>query len=272
MDWISERGATKSPGGVAVMVDNQPVFSEAAIVPEPTVSIPRSPLVRLSARASSALLGLGAVCAAGICVAMVFGGARPAWWRAGQPVEQRRALAGAVDNQAWTVITELRGMSRQGEALRSEPWSVSLTSVAATAWVNEKLPGWLRAQRHPAALPEGAELQAAFEPGVVRIGVRSRQGRYLSLSVRPRIDAQGLWLPVTDAAVGRLAVPSGAILSEHAGGVPGFSSETAAVLLGRTPALPGGFFRLPDGRRVRLLGVEPRQDCLVLTMQTESAR
>lgn len=249
----------------------------------------RGPLHRVAHSLSNGLLGLGALCAALLVIAALLGGARPVWWRSEPGAPDRRSLAGAVDNGAWTVVTALRPMVAGERKMLSDPWSVSLTADAATAWLNEKLPRWLASQQNPARLPDGAELQAAFERGVVHIGIRlpeggaadeSGGGRYISLSLRPRIDGEGLWLPATTVSVGRLDVPAGALLvstengasSSRGGGAVRFSPEVAALLQGRAPALRGASIRLPDGRTVRLLKFEPFDDRLVLTMQTESAK
>lgn len=247
----------------------------------------RGPLHRITRTFSNGLLGLGALSAALLVIAGLLGGARPAWWRTAPGAADRRSLAGAVDNGAWTVVTELRPMVVGEHRTLSEPWSVSLTADAATAWLNEKLPRWLASQANPARLPVGAELQAAFERGAVHIGIRlpegdaaDKSGRYISLSLRPRIDCEGLWLPATTVSVGRLDVPAGALLvsagnaprGSTGGSAVRFSPEVAALLHGRAPALRGASIRLPDGRTVRLLKVEPLDDRLVLTMQTESAK
>jgi hypothetical protein len=247
----------------------------------------RGPLQRVAHSLSNGLLGLGAMCAALLVIAALLGGARPVWWRSEPGAPDRRTLAGAVDNGAWTVVTELRPMVAGERKNMSEPWSVSLSADAATAWLNEKLPRWLASQQSPARLPDGAELQAAFERGVVHIGIHlpeegtaDESGRYISMSLRPRIDGEGLWLPVTTVSVGRLDVPARALLvsegntarGSSGGGVVRFSPEVAALLQGRAPALRGASIRLPDGRTVRLLKFEPFDDRLVLTMQTESAK
>ena len=223
---------------------------------------------------TAGLLGLGLVGAVGVVAAALLSAARPAWWREGEPPMagglDRAALAGALDNGAWTVVTEVRPMapdaSGAGHAV-SEPWSVSLTAESASAWLSEKLPRWVAAQGRSITIPEDAELQAAFEGGVIKVGVRlpapAGADRFLSFSVRPRLDDEGLWLPASSASVGRLSVPVTAVLGEVRG-------DLAGVLRGSTPALPGGVMHLPDGRRVRLLRLEPEGNRLVVTMQTEA--
>lgn len=236
-------------------------------------------LHRLARAFTAFLLGLGALAAAGLLVAVLLGGARPAWWR-DVPVGagDRRTLAGAVDNGAWTTVTQLRPLSAGEPGARiamSEPWSVSLSAEGATAWLNEKLPRWLATQHHPVRVPDGAEFQAAFEEGVVRLGMRipdrvpggneTGDGRFVSLALRPRIDGDGLWLPAASASIGRLDVPVVAIFADPPG-------ELASLLRGRVPALRGAAIELPDGRTVRLLGFEPQGGRLVLTMRTELRR
>jgi hypothetical protein len=220
---------------------------------------------------SSGMLGLGALCAAVLLAVALLGGARPTWWRDSASDSERRALAGAVDNGAWTAVTQVRPMSGGSggnQGLASEPWAVSLTSEGATAWLNEKLPRWLQAQGHAARVPDGAELQAAFAEGVVRVGVRMQdEERFVSLELRPRIDRDGLWLTASTASVGRLDVPVSMLLGESPG-----RGGVADILTGRTPALSAAVFKLPDGRRVRLMKFEVVDERLVLTMRTEAGK
>lgn len=239
---------------------------------------------------SGTLLGLGAISGLLVACAALMSVSRPAWWNddAGARGEHRRTLAGQVDNGAWTLVTQVRPMTARSEngesaggaggvggagvASLSEPWSVSLSAESATAWLNEKLPRWLVAQgATKLELPVGAEVQAGFEPGVVHLGLRVPEAggdRFVSLSITPRVDERGLWLPATAASLGRLDVPLSIVLPTKRGAQGGL----ADVLGGASPALAGGTIRLPDGRRVRLLRLEAVQDHLVLTMRTESRR
>lgn len=228
---------------------------------------------------SRALLGLSAVVAPAVVTVALLWGQRPAWWNdapaAAGPGERRRTLALAVDNGAWTVFTQVRPMARSegvpvGQHATSDPWSVSLSGDSATAWLNEKLPRWLDAQgaAPPSALPLGAELRAGFEPGVIHLGVRVPEpagDRFVTISIRPRMDERGLWLPAAGVTLGRLSVPLSAVLARDGGGLHD-------VLRGVSPALPGGSLRLPDGRRVRLVRFEPVEGHLVMTMRTEAGR
>ncbi len=256
---------------------NPGLHGAGAVLPAPLAD---EVLQRMARGLTRFLLGLGALAAVGLLVAAVLGGARPAWWRdppGSVDVSERRALAGAVDNGAWTAVTQLRPLGTVDPATNvavSEPWSVSLSAEGATAWLNEKLPRWLATQQHPVRVPDGSEFQAAFEQGVVRLGMRipdggsgggERGGRFVSLALRPRIDGDGLWLPAASASIGRLNVPVATLFGDRPG-------ELALLLRGRAPALRGAAIKLPDGRTVRLLKFEPFEDRLVLTMQTESAR
>lgn len=226
-------------------------------------------LLKLARRASRGLLAFGALTAGAVVVVTLLAGSRPAWWgELGFTHAERAKVAGAVDNGAWTLVTQVRPMSPGEDKAVSGPWSVSLSAADASAWLNEKLPQWLRAQENPITLPRGAELRAAFEPGTVRLGLRVPSGeaeRFIALSITPRIDEQGLWLPATGASVGRLDLPSGLVLS---GDDP--SPRLSAVLRGSEPALRNATFRLPDGRSVRLLRVQAEQERVVLTMRTEA--
>lgn len=233
---------------------------------------------------SNALLGLSALGGIAVVTAALLSGARPSWWPEGggaQASDARRTLAGAVDNGAWTLVTRVRPMAAEGvggpAGALSEPWSVSLTSDAATAWLNETLPRWLETQEFPVRLPAGSEMGVAFEPGAVRLGLRlvdERGGeRFVALSVTPRVDERGVWLPASSASLGRLGVPIGAVVTRDGGGGAGegrLSRGLTAVLLGDAPALTKTVLRLPDGRTVRLLKIEPTDDRVVVTMRTEA--
>jgi hypothetical protein len=221
---------------------------------------------------SGGLLMLSALCALLIAAALVLTSSRPQWWNTAAMGRgpERSTRAQAVDNGAWTVMTQVRPMRSTApdqSGTMSEPWSVSLSAESATAWLNETLPRWLAVQETRLSLPTGAELQAGFEPGELHIGLRlpdpagDGADRFVSLTVTPRLDEQGLWLPAS-ASVGRLSLPVSAVLPSRSG----FND----VLRGTAPALPGGVFKLPDGRRVRLLRFEAVQDHLVLTMRTEA--
>ncbi|MFT3683421.1 MAG: hypothetical protein QM783_00610 [Phycisphaerales bacterium] len=220
---------------------------------------------------SGGLLLLAALSGLLIAAAMVLTSSRPLWWNGSAMGrgEVRRSLAQRVDNNTWSVLTEIRPMRATGEGQSgstSEPWSVSLSAESANAWLNETLPRWLAVQESGLSVPAGAEMQAGFEPGEIHIGLRvpdANDDRFVSLTVTPQLDDKGLWLPAS-ASVGRLSLPVTAVLPSRAG----FND----VLRGTVPALPGGVFKLPDGRRVRLLRFEAVQDHLVLTMRTEAGR
>ncbi|HYD00066.1 MAG TPA: hypothetical protein VEB22_02470, partial [Phycisphaerales bacterium] len=192
---------------------------------------------------TAGLLGLGVVGAVVVVGVALLSAAKPVWWREGAPPVagglDRSTLAGALDNGAWTVVTEVRPMAVDPAGppqAVSEPWSVSLTADSASAWLSEKLPRWVEAQGRSAMIPRDAELQAAFDAGVIKLGARlpgpAGGDRFLSLAVRPRIDGEGLWLPASSASVGRLSVPLATVLSEAQG-------ELAEVLRGDRPALSG---------------------------------
>lgn len=288
-------GGQVSPAGVDRRVHNCPVIGDAVSMLATrgagrrgvfgagvAVDARHSHLHVLAHRCSGVLLGLAAVSAVGVVAMVLMGGSRPVWWARGETettAAKRRELASGLDNGAWTVATSLRPMTgvASGDGMVSEPWSVSVSAQSASAWLNEKLPRWLSAQKHPVMLPHGAELRVVFESGVARMGMRmpgvgvSRE-RYLALSITPRVDKDGLWLPASSASMGRLEVPVGAVIPAGGEGATGIPSRLASALRGEMAALPGGAFRLPDGRTVRLLRLEVVEDRLVLTMRTEAGR
>lgn len=226
--------------------------------------------------------GMSLLAALGVMLAR----ATPSWWRPADPDAPATRLAAealehGVVNQihAWRP----RAAASGGEAWRSEPWTVSLSEVDANAWLAASLPKWLANLEKPARLPpELSELQVAFASGVVRIGGRIAHAgadHTLSASVRPEIRADGsLWMAATWVRLGRMPVPASWLLERAMDegselGAAAFRTAegraAARVLAGLEPASRLPELRLADGRRVRLLRIEAREDQLWLTCRTE---
>jgi hypothetical protein len=227
--------------------------------------------------------GISLLAALGVLLAR----STPSWWRPADPdAPGTRLAAEALEHGVVNQVHAWRpraGAAGGGGAWRSEPWTVSLSEGDANAWLAASLPKWLANLDKPARLPpELSELQVAFASGVVRIGGRiahAGAGHTLSASVRPEIRADGsLWLAATWVRLGRMPVPASWLLeramddASELGGAALRSREgraAARVLAGMEPAAREPELRLADGRRVRLLRIEAREDQLWLTCRTE---
>lgn len=234
-------------------------------------------------------LGAGAVVLTLAGWAMVRGS--PPWWRQIDTDDARTIeWAEAVHRAVGQHLTERRDgdVAERGPGeprWQSEPWRVALRPMDANAWLNIELPRWLEASGEAAGFGPGgfSQLQVEFRDGLVHVGVRvETEGRLqvLSATLRPRVADDGaLWVPADWVHVGRLPVPAGWVLDEAEARlsdvVPdevrdlpemramlrAFAGERAIV---REPLV-----RLPDGRRVRLLDVRPRDGLLEVTCRTE---
>jgi hypothetical protein len=108
----------------------------------------------------------------------------------------------------------------------------------------------------------------------------------LSIALAPRIGDDGsLWLEATSVAIGSLPMPAGLVLTAGASDEsPGFFDarravpdelrsrrETApiiAALRGERPLTVLAPLRLPDGRKVRIVHLQPMEGRLVITCTT----
>ncbi len=235
---------------------------------------------RIAAVGVASVAGLTGLLAMGVVLAH----ATPGWWApapADDPATRQtaEALENGVVNQlhAWRA----KDASAKPESWRSEPWTVSLSASDANAWIAASLPKWLANHQKPIKLPpEVSELQVGFASGVVRIGARVRHegaSHVLSASVRPEIREDGsLWLAATWVRLGRMPMPASWLLDRAlgaSGDASGLDSPqtvaVARVLSGLEPAAAAPELKLADGRRVRLLKIEPRDGQLWLTCRTE---
>jgi hypothetical protein len=129
-----------------------------------------------------------------------------------------------------------------------------------------------------------SDLQVAFFDGQITIGARVRAGnrlQVLTATVDPIIDADGrLWIPASGISLGRLDVPAPLVVRAVRGQVDRYIParlrdlpETAMLmdaLEGQAAIVNNPVFRLGDGRRVRVVGIEPRDGRLLLTCRTDS--
>jgi hypothetical protein len=161
---------------------------------------------------------------------------------------------------------------------------VSISDQDANAWLATRFKQWLENQgaRWPEQL---AGVQIAFEPGVVRAGVRlagAGGGRVLYIEARPEVRADGsLWLVPAGMGAGAMPLPTSLVLAEVRSevidalpqGSAGRSEAERALgaLSGTTPALKDAALKLEDGRRVRLTGIKVLKGRAELTCRTEKS-
>lgn len=239
----------------------------------------RRPLLR---RARPWVLGAGVtlVLFASVAVLASISLARmaPGWWRTIRADDPGTiAKAEAIENDLANVLYEVRNED-------ASVWAVSLRAPDANAWLNTRFAQWLANADPEFRWPEEfQDPQAEFDDGLIHLGVRVvREGesQVLSASLRPTIDQHGaLWVRVDSLHVGRLPVPEGWVVG-RAGGMlsrvlPGRLLDDPAVahileaLAGRLPLDDDPAFDLGDGRRVRLLGLQPERGKLRVTCRTE---
>lgn len=239
----------------------------------------------------------GAMLVAGLLALMALGlaGARPAWWRDIDPTNEHIAAAALrVENGAATQLTQIRRAADSNQT--SAPWTIKLSSADANAWLAARLRPWLESQSAEFTWPE--ELRAVevrFNAGRIDIGASvgdriaktpnaaASPARFITASLRPEFRESGsLWLPAASTSVGRLTLPSSWMLSRAAPAAKRTGSKTLpdalrsmpelrdviSALSGERPLMQTPVIRIGDGRRVRLLKLEPRDDALYITCQT----
>lgn len=203
--------------------------------------------------------------------------AAPPWWEASRPPDA--ALGERVEHAAVAQLTVRRDPdpAADGPAFRSAPWSVSLTSEDADAWLGARLPMWL-ASRYPEVEWPGSisRVGVRFGEGVVHVAARvveNGKARVIAAELEPRLGPDGaLWVRARRVTLGRLPVPVDWVVND-AGLVPAGDEvvrRIAAALLGQGPVVEEAVIRLEDGRRVRLVGLAAREGRLEITCVTEA--
>ncbi len=216
--------------------------------------------------------------------------ARPSWWSQISPdepsvLERAEQFETAVVSQLHRADreTDLEFVREHAGSWRSEPWRVRVSTSDANAWLNAKLPRWVESSDEGIDWPEqvgGVQLESV--DGAVHIGVlvvRGNGSRVFSAELDPSVHEDGsLWTRASWVRLGRVPVPAswalggaqeriGDLLDEELKDLP--QTELIEAFDGTRPILVEPTIRLGDGRRVRLLGIEPRDGWLELTCRTE---
>ncbi len=221
--------------------------------------------------------------------------ATPSWWTRVEhaaPVELGSvpadwpARAAEVENAVVAQLSLVRPGRRHGDGVwRSEPWSVSISEQDASAWLATRLPRWVKNREGEDAWPpQVAQVRVAFSDGRIVAGAMLRNSgegsQVMGVEARPYVDEHGaLRVPATKVRIGRVALPAawlfGAITSRAGDFLPreALESPTARsvsdALRGESVLTRDAVIRLDDGRRVRVLNMNPHDGRIDLTFQTE---
>jgi hypothetical protein len=239
-----------------------------------------------------------------ICVAAILGlmlaQSTPGWWKEIDPkAASVIEAARRVENGAATQLTKIRKTEPvPGSMGASEPWTIKLTASDANAWLAARLRPWLESQEgEKFTWPRDLDrVEIEFQDGRIYVGASIRKPgeegkaeskkQVLSAALRPELRSDGgLWMPATWVSVGKLSLPPSWLLprSKREGSnarnkripdptgmlaeVPQLS-DLLGALAGERAAMQTAIIKIGDGRRVRLLGLEPKEGALYITCQT----
>jgi hypothetical protein len=226
--------------------------------------------------------------------------ATPGWWAKIDPRDKGvLEAAQRVENGAATQLTKIRKSEpAPGSMGASEPWTIKLTAADANAWLAARLRPWLESQEgEKFTWPRDLDgVQVEFRGGRIYVGAsihkpgeegkKDSKRQVLSAALRPELRADGgLWMPASWVSVGRLSLPPSWMLprsrregnyakNKHIPDPTGMLAEVPQLsdllgaLAGERPAMQMAIIKIGDGRRVRLLGLEPRDGALYITCQT----
>lgn len=300
--------ATQPTGPTGLATTGEPsAASPASAVPLPALAGParRRRIRRIAVAAGFIAVAL---LSATVLIGLALAQEDPRWWTAVNPGDPRTVeLAEAVENGITSALTQVRatpaasGVTSLPETTNT-PWRVFVTNEQANAWLNVRLERWLADQTEQGAIDfrwphEVKQVQVSFEDGRIHVGARVvRPGatpeaqprpQTLGASLRPEFGSDGsLWLTAERIEIGRLPVPASWVLGSARSGKPSagekkveeVSDELArlpqtqkviAAFKGERPVISRPVIKLADGRRVRLLSIQPQDGRLVITAQTE---
>lgn len=259
--------------------------------------MPRRARLRRFLRRSRRLAITLGIALAVACTVLVLAGAAlsrqsPSWWRRIDPASPEAAEAARrLENDAGSEFTRPRASDPAESAdgtPRSAPWSVAIDDLTASRWLATRLPDWLRAEANLADWPdELRDLQVRFTPSDIHVGVRvggggRSAGKVLSVTLRPELVNDALWLRATWVHVGRMPLPAGAVLGSAADRAAEALPEVMVrlpetadffkILAGARALADPAAHELPDDRTIRIRRVRLGDGWIEVTCQTEGRR
>lgn len=182
----------------------------------------------------------------------------PEWW---SPLPSGIEVARSAEQFEQRVINEghrVRGLE--------DSWDLVIDEAGANGWLSTRLMDWMRSQVPPVSLGEGVRtVRVMFRAGVIYAAAELDGGRIVTVGVSPKVDERGrLVLTIRSASVGRLGLPAAWAARALSPGSKG----------GGLRAEGGGFavdepvLKLADGRRVRMVGLDVKEESLLLRFKT----
>jgi hypothetical protein len=253
----------------------------------PRALVPWSPR-RLRRALLSAAVGAVMLGSALLLMGLALTRAAPLWWRTVLREDPATiTLAEGTERRLMNVAhdDEIIPLQRQADgSWRSPVWTIEVRSAEVNAWLNVRLPKWLANQKDEFHWPaEVSDIQVEFHDDRITIGARVRAGdrhQVLTATLAPRLDPQGrLYLPAQSVNLGRLNIPASWVLDPIRANAEAYIPtqlrrlpETELLFKafeGEQALLQRALVRLNDGRRIRILSVQPRDGRLLVTCQTE---
>jgi len=195
----------------------------------------------------------------------------PVWWRTVMPTDPDTIQKGEQVE---------RGMLQlfYRDRTPGEPWSVQLTASQANAWLNTRLPKWLK--NRELGWPEMlTEIQSQFDDDRISLGFRIETddgAQIVAATVAPVVDQRGaLWLTISSTRAGRLDLPRGWTIERLRTWLPEKMTRREATdrvlkaLDGEAPLLGQAVVPLDGGRQVRIRDILATGGNLELRCVTE---
>ena len=243
-------------------------------------------LSRYRRRALTAAFIIGVLIAAGALVLVALTRSTPSWWQSVDRASPKlKDHAERLEAGLSNALTQPRD---------SAPWTARLSETDANIWLNTRLRKWLESQPELGiAWPEQlTDLRVRFEEGRITVGARVEQhgaSQVFSATLSPAFRKDGsLWMPADNVALGRLKIPASWVLGspgDESRGEPSPAEKQTgkvaadiaklpatrrvlAAFAGRNAVRQDPTIRLPDGRRVRILGIRSAEGKVLITFQT----
>jgi len=252
---------------------------------------PLRPLPPIPSRWRRLLAPIGAGLIVAICGLLLLGmglmRASPSWWRTvlrEDPATIR--LAKDVESRITSTIYDTHPIVPSA-ATHAQPgtlWYIEVDAPSANAWLNVRLPMWLANQKEQFRWPRDmTDLQVDFRNKRVTLGASVRAGdrtQVLTATIDPYVDDKGrLWLPASGVSLGRLDIPGPwvvrAVRAQASRYIPPRLRDLPETQLlfrafqGETAIINNAVFKLGDGRKVRVLDIQPKDGMLAITCRTE---